>query len=343
MGLLARLLGRSDTGGDRRAAAGAPPAGGTAPAADAQGRPRVDPAFGDTDLARLRAFAGVGSWPAARAILDTAADQDDLTLMVEAVADVQGAEVSVGKALAAAPDDPLLQLVQGARHVSWAWEARTRASARNVTEEQWKTFHERLESAEEHLYRAAELDPQLLGPWYFLQISGRGASLDRDAARNRFEAALRRSPGHLASHRQRLQQLCDKWQGSHEQMHAFARRAMLAAPEGSPHGELVARAHVEHWLALPPQEDAAYMGQERVRAELHEAADRSVRHPDYVRGRDWAATHNEFAMAFALAGQPAAANLLFAELGGLATERPWAYWGDPAEVYQRTRLQCAGH
>ncbi|GLW67806.1 hypothetical protein Kpho02_01050 [Kitasatospora phosalacinea] len=336
MGLFARLLGRSDTGGGRPAAADARPAAG------AQGRPRIDPAFGDAELAKLRAFVGVGSWPAARAILDAADGQEDLTLMVEAVADVPGAEVLVGKALEAAPDDPLLQLVQGARHVSWAWEARTRASARNVTEEQWKTFHERLESAEEHLYRAAELDPALLGPWYFLQISGRGASLDRNAARHRFEAALRRSPGHLASHRQRLQQLCEKWQGSHEQMHAFARRAMLAAPGGSPHGELVARAHIEHWLSLPPEEDAAYMGQEHVRAELHEAADRSVRHPDYVRGRDWAVTHNEFAMAFALSGQPAAAHLLFAELGDLATERPWSYWGDPAEVYQRTRLQCAG-
>ncbi|QKW22542.1 hypothetical protein HUT16_28765 [Kitasatospora sp. NA04385] len=333
MGLFARLLGRRDTGEDGPAAADAPP----------QGRPAIDPAFGDADLARLRAFVGVGSWPAARAILDAAADQDDLTLMVEAVADVTGAEVLLGKLLAAAPDDPLLQLVQGARHVAWAWEARTAGRARNVTEEQWKLFQERLESAEEHLYRAAELDPELLGPWYFLQRSGRGASIDREAARHRFEAALRRSPGHLDSHRQRLQQLCEKWQGSHEQMHAFARASMLAAPGGSPLGELVASAHIEHWLSLPPGEDAAYMDQEHVRAQLHEAADRSVRHPDYVRGRDWPIAHNVFAMAFVLAEQPAAAHLLFAELGDRAADLPWGYWGDAAEVYQRTRRQCAGH
>ncbi|MFC8716178.1 hypothetical protein [Kitasatospora sp. NPDC057198] len=339
MGLFARLLGRRDAGEDHPAATAAS----TAAAAPPQERPVVDPAFGDAGLAKLRAFVGVGSWPGARALLDGAADQEDLTLMVEAVADVRGAEVLIGRALAAAPDDPLLQLVQGARHVSWAWEARTRAGARDVTEEQWKLFHERLESAEEHLYRAAELDPELLGPWYFLQISGRGASLDREAARHRFEAALRRRPHHLASQRQRLQQLCEKWQGSHEQMHAFARAAMLAAPEGGPHGELVARAHIEHWLSLPPEEDAVYMAQEHVREQLHEAADRSVRHPAHVRGRDWPLAHNEFAMAFALAGELAAANRLFAELGDLATERPWAYWGDPAEVYHRTRLRCAGH
>ncbi|MGW4804841.1 hypothetical protein [Kitasatospora sp. NPDC004272] len=337
MGLFARLLGRRDTGEDHPAATAAS----TAAAAPPQGRPVIDPAFGDAELARLRAFVGVGSWPGARAVLDAAADQDELTLMVEAVADVKGAETLIGRALASAPDDALLQLAQGARHVSWAWEARTRASARNVSEEQWKLFHERLDSAEEHLYRAAELDPELLGPWYFLQISGRGASIDREAARHRFEAALRRRPGHLASHRQRLQQLCEKWQGSHEQMHAFARGAMLAAPEGSPLGELVARAHIEHWLSLPPEEDAAYMAQEHVRGQLHEAADRSVRHPDYRRGRDWPIAHNVFAMAFALSGQPAAAHLFFAELGDRATELPWGYWGDAAEVYERTRLRCA--
>ncbi|MFJ1751766.1 hypothetical protein [Kitasatospora sp. NPDC088134] len=333
MGLFARLLGRRETGGT----------GGTGEAADGGGTPTVDPAFGDADLARLRSFAGVGAWPAARAVLDTAADQDDLTLMVSVLADVTGAEVAVGRALDETPDDPLLRLVQGARHVSWAWEARTGARAQYVGEDQWKLFHQRLESAEEHLYRAAELDPELLGPWYFLQISGRGASLDQVAARHRFEAALRRRPGHVASHRQRLQQLCEKWSGSHEQMHSFARRSMLAAPEGSPLGQLVARAHLEHWLSLPAGEDAAYIGRPQVREELHEAADRSVRHPDYVRGRDWPVAHNEFAMAFALAGQPAAAHLLFTEIGDLVTELPWAYWGDPVETFLRTRKQSARH
>ncbi|RAJ41822.1 hypothetical protein K353_02933 [Kitasatospora sp. SolWspMP-SS2h] len=331
MGMFARLLGRRDTGDDRSAGTGAP------------GLPAIDPAFGDAGLTGLRAAVGAGSWEGARSILDTAAGQDDLTLMVEAVADVTGAEVPLAAALDAAPDDPLLRLAQGARHVSWAWEARTGARAQHVGEEQWKLFHERLEIAEEHLFRAAELDPDLLGPWYFLQISGRGASLERNAASHRFEAALRRSPGHVASHRQRLQQLCEKWQGSHERMHAFARDTMLAAPEGSPLGQLVARAHIEHWLSLPVEEDAAYIGQEHVRAQLHEAADRSVRHPAYVRGRDWPVAHNEFAMAFALSGQPAAAHLLLGELGDRVTELPWAYWGDPVEVYQRTRRQCAGY
>ncbi|MFI1518870.1 hypothetical protein [Kitasatospora cineracea] len=329
MGLFARLLGRRDTGEDRSAGTGAR-------------RPVIDPAHGDADLTRLRAAVAAGSWGDARGVLDTAAGQDDLTLMVEAVADTTGAETLLAEALRAAPDDPLLQLAQGARHVSWAWEARTGARAKHVSEEQWKLFHARLESAEEHLFRAAELDPGLLGPWYFLQISGRGASLDRNSARHRFEAALRRSPGHVPSHRQRLQQLCEKWQGSHEEMHAFARASMLAAPEGSAMGQLVARAHIEHWLSLPVEEDAAYIGQEHVRAQLHEAADRSVRHPGYVRGRDWPVAHNEFAMAFALSGQPAAAHLLLGELGDRVTELPWAYWGDPVEVYQRIRLQCAG-
>ncbi|WP_263107120.1 hypothetical protein [Kitasatospora sp. DSM 101779] len=322
MSILGRLLGRRSGGG------GAGPA--------------VDPAYGDEGLRGLHARAAAGDWPAVRAGLDAVEDEADRTWLIAQLAETAGSETWLAAAVAAEPDDALPLLLAGARQVSWAWEARTGARAQHVSREQWQVFGERLEKAEEQLYAVAEREPGWLAPWYFLQISARGASLGPDVARYRFEAALRRRPDHLGSHRQRLQQLCRKWGGSHEEMHDFARTAMLAAPEGSPLGELVALAHVEHWLDLDSGDDRAYITRQAVRDQLHEAAERSVLHQAHVRGRGWRSAYNTFAMAFSLAGQPAAANLLFREIGDTVTEFPWAYLNaDPVEAFRTCRTAAA--
>ncbi|MBV2156526.1 hypothetical protein RZ50_027225 [Kitasatospora sp. SUK 42] len=291
--------------------------------------------------------AGAGDWAALRPALAAAADGADgaeLTWLAGAIADVPGVEQWTARALADAPGDALPLLLSGARHVTWAWEARTGARAKHVTEDQWKLFHERLEVAEEQLLEAAEREPGWLAPWYFLQISARGASLGPEVATARFEAAVRRTPGHPGSHRQRLQQLCAKWGGSHDEMHEFARSAMLAAPEGSPLGELVVLAHLERWLDLPDGEDHAYLSSPTVLAELQEAAFRSVLHPDFVPARGWQASFNAFAMAFSLADQRKTARLLFDALDGFVTESPWHYLsGDPVKVFRAHRDRCAAY
>lgn len=315
---------------------------GRRPAAQAGVPPVIDPAGGDEGLRLMLAQAAAGDWAALRPALAVVADGAELTWLLVALSDVAGVEEWAVKAAADRPDDALPLLLAGARHVSWAWEARTGRRAKYVTEEQWQLFHQRLDTAEEQLFAVAEREPLWLAPWYFLQISGRGASLGPDVARHRFEAALRRDPGHLGSHKQRLQQLCAKWGGSHEEMHAFARSAMLAAPEGSPLGELVALAHLEHWLDLPDGEDHAYLTSPAVLAELQEALRRSVLHADYRRPRGWQGAFNTFAMAFSLADQPRTAHLLFETLDGAVTESPWNYLaGDPVEIFRVHRDRCA--
>ncbi|MEC3993175.1 hypothetical protein VSR01_06305 [Actinacidiphila sp. DG2A-62] len=107
-------------------------------------------------------------------------------------------------------------------------------------------------------------------------------------------------------------------------MHAFARRAMLDAPEGSRLGELVALAHLEQWRDLGADPDSPYLTGEAVVAALREAAVRSVLHPTFERRADWALAANAFAMAFALAGDHVPARTLFTLLGPhRATESPW--------------------
>jgi hypothetical protein len=306
--------------------------------------PKLDPDCGDPDLPRLRAAATARDWPAMREQLSAVPDGEDLLWLLANVTEVPGIEEWIPAAVAAEPDSALPLLVSGARRVSWAWEARTGARAKHVSREQFKTFHERLRVAEEHLYAAAEREPDWAAPWYFLQTSGRGLQVGQEIARLRFEATVRRRPGHLGAHKQQLQQVCRKWSGSHEEMHAFARTSMLNASPGSALGELVATAHLEHWLDLDSPEDGAYIRRADVIAQLHEAADRSVRHPAHGRPRGWLTSYNTFAMAFSLAGERKAAAELFEAIDGRVTESPWNYLhgSDPVKPFREWRRVACG-
>ncbi|MFJ1586494.1 hypothetical protein ACIOC1_24630 [Streptomyces sp. NPDC088197] len=289
--------------------------------------PGIDLSYGDARLAEIRAAAreGVEQWPLIRARLAAATDGEDLTFLLEGVQSVAGVERWIGDVIAAEPDDALPLLVSGARHVAWAWHARTGFAARYVSDEQWELFRTRLTVAEDHLLEAAEREPTWAAPWYFLQITGRGLGVGSDVAERRFAATCRRSPGHVAAHRQHVQQLCPKWGGSWARTHAFARESMLAAPAGSPMGHLVAQAHLEEWLALGGDAESPYLADADVVRAVNEAAARSVYHPDFVRRRDWPLAFNTFAMTFALAGDLRLARPLFQVLGDRATEMPWIY------------------
>ncbi|GGY81149.1 hypothetical protein [Streptomyces omiyaensis] len=304
------------------------------------GRPvaRVDEDAGDPEAGRVREAAAARDWAAVRDVLDARPESEDRTGLLWAVGDVAGVEGWIADVVAAEPEAPLPRLVAGVRHISWAWEARTSASARHVSREQFQVFHERLAEAETWLYEVAEREPGWTSPWYALQVTGRGLEVGPDVARRRFEATVRRDPHHLGAHQQRLQQLCRKWGGSHEEMHDFAHRSAFDAPGGTLLGQLVAVAHIEHWLHLDSGADARYIGQPQVIASLHRAADHSVRHRDFVPGRGSLQVLNTFAMAFSLAGDHTAAREFFLATEGRVTEFPWYYLdGDPVASYKARR------
>jgi hypothetical protein len=185
-------------------------------------------------------------------------------------------------------------------------------------------------------------EPDNVTAWYGLVVTSRGRQLGVNETRHRFRQVFARHPGHVRAHQQMLQQLCRKWGGSHEAMHGFAREAMLKAPAGSPLGHLVAIAHLEQWLDLDDAECDRYLHTPSVLGQLHEAADRSVRHPYYRPRPGWAVQHNAFAMAFALAGDQRAAAWHFRAVGDVVTEFPWSYLDgtDPAAAFARRRAQA---
>ncbi|MFK0257003.1 hypothetical protein [Streptomyces sp. NPDC090445] len=295
--------------------------------------------YGDPAVTRIREAAQAGDWAGVRDGLGAFPESGDRTWMLWTVGEAAGVEKWIHEAMAAEPDSALPRLVAGARYVNWGWEARTGARAKDVSREQFETFHERLRKAETWLYEAAEREPDWTTPWYALQVTGRGLEVGPDVARRRFEATVRRSPHHLGAHQQYLQQVCEKWGGSHERMHAFAREAMLGAPEGSLLGQLVAVAHIEHWLSLASGPDSHYIQRSDVIGSLREAAERSVLHPDFAQGKGRVQVCNTFAMAFSLAGETAAARRCFEATERTATEFPWYYinGANPAEAYRNYR------
>ncbi|MFF6792078.1 hypothetical protein ACFY9C_23770 [Streptomyces filamentosus] len=307
------------------------------------GRPaaRIDADAGDPDVRRVREAAEAADWATVREVLEARPESEDRTGLLWAVGDVAGAERWLAEATAAEPDAPLPRLAAAVRHIGWAWEARTAASAEHVSREQFRIFHERLDTAETWLYEVAEREPEWTSPWYGLQITGRGLQVGQETARRRFEAAVRRDPHHLGAHQQQLQQVCEKWGGSHEEMHAFAREAAFGAPGGTPLGQLVALAHLEHWLALDSGPDARYIRQPQVVAALNEAADHTYRHPDFAGGPGLLPLHNTFAMAFSLAGDTASARECFRATEGRVTEFPWNYLdgSDPVRAYTEHRAR----
>ena len=124
-------------------------------------------------------------------------------------------------------------------------------------------------------------------------------------------------------------------------MHGFAAETLAAMPAGSLLGQLVPAAHLEHWLDMPADEDHGYITSTEVRAELNAAADRSVRHPDFVRRAHWPTVHNSFAMAFALNGDWPAARQQFDIIGDLMTEWPWQYMANMERSFVRLRGQAS--
>lgn len=144
------------------------------------------------------------------------------------------------------PDpEPDLLMWAGATRVKAAWEIRTGQRARDVGRERFERFHEMLAPALDPLLYAARtsLTPTALDQ---LQWYGLGMQVPREELDQLWERIVALDPHHHAALEGRLQVLCQKWQGSHEEMFAFAREAVRKAPPGDRAHPLIVQAHFEY-------------------------------------------------------------------------------------------------
>ena len=290
--------------------------------------------LGDARVLALVEAAEASDWEAVKAALvpfDLGRDHQVLGELAE----LDGVQDWIGRAVEEDKEHRATALlISGTRHVSWAWEARTRQLAVNVTQEQWRLFHERLEIAEEHLLEAAELRPEWATPWRRLLTSGRGMSLGLAVNEARLDAALRRDPLDLETHIEWVSQLQPRWSGEPGQALEFAREAFAGAPDGHRLGCVIAMAHIEDWVE---SDNKNCLVTPEIQDELLDAAERSILHRAHVRRPGWQEDFNIFAMALSLARQRVAMPRVFHELGGAYTPWPWRYMGQPEEMYARAR------
>lgn len=310
---------------------------------------RRDPAAAHPEVHQLRTALRTRDWTAVRAVTDHAEPALRTGLIGlggDEVGPLAGGEDFLRYVLSRDPDDSTAAAMLGNHLIKVGWDIRSGARASHVSREQFDQFHAWLRRSEQVLIDGCARNPGDPALWVPRIINVRALTLGVSEGRRRYDRLSAVAPHHLAGQIQLLQELCPKWHGSWEQAHAFARECLEAAPPGNLNAVVVAEFHLERWLDLPSGEDRAYLLGQGVRAELHEAAHRSVWHPAFRRTYGWVGVMSTFAMLFSVIGdEPAAASLLSA-LGPLATEHPWDYLGDDA-VQQiraaRGRAFAIGH
>jgi hypothetical protein len=299
----------------------------------------LDPAAAYPAVGGLRAAIARRDWAGTRAVLESA-PADARCLLIRFGSDENDLEDFLRSVLAADPDDAVAGAMLGFHLIDVGWRIRTGARAKNVSREQFAAFFGWLRRAEQVLIEAAARNPAEPAVWVARLISARGLQLGLAETRRRYDRLRALDPHNISGQGQFLQTLCPKWSGSWEQLHPWAREEMLAAPPGSLSGALVAAAHIEHWADLKGDERKAYLVHPPLRAELLEAAHRSIWHPEFRRVAGWVQQTSTFAMAVSLVGDQQAAAASFSMLGDLGAKFPWQYLGDPAAAIRERRARA---
>ncbi|MFE9134295.1 hypothetical protein [Streptomyces sp. NPDC007355] len=294
-------------------------------------------ALGDTRVLALVEAADAGDWEAVKAALAPFDLGRDHQVLGE-LAEMDGVQDWIGRAVEEDKEHRATALlISGARHITWGWEARTAARAVDVTQDQWRVFHERLEIAEDQLFEAAELRPEWVTPWRRLLTSGRGMSLGSAVNETRLDAALRRDPLDLETHLEWLSQLQPRWGGEPGEAMAFARDAFARAPQGHRLGCVIAMAHIENWVE---SDRSDCLDDPAIRTELRKAADHSILHPDHQRAPGWQHDFNTFAMALSLADERHTVRRVFQALDGAYTSWPWTYFAEPEKQFAKAQRRA---
>jgi hypothetical protein len=304
----------------------------------------LDPAAGLERLAPLRSALAARDWGASRRILDEAGSSERTLLVL--TAGPHDPEGFLGHVLAADPDDTRAAALLAQHLATAAWQVRTQAPASQVSREQFRQFDAGLQRAEQVLVEAVARRPDDPTLWVVRLATARGLGLDLSEIRRRYDRLAAIDPTHLPGQAELLQALCPKWGGAWPAAFGFARECALGAPEGSLNPVLLVDAHIERWVDLRQHDPAtafAYLTTEEVRADIDEAARRSVWHPEFRAVPGWVQVLSTFALVFSEQGDQRAAAALFARLGPLATVAPWnSLTPDPVALIRQRRAAAFG-
>jgi hypothetical protein len=127
---------------------------------------------------------------------------------------------------AAMPNSPIPLVFKGDFYIRWAWDARGKGWAAQVTPEGWKLMGERLAVAREALTQAWELDRSNSDAPALMLTVLLGQQADRATYELWFHRAMAADPDNGAACAHKLQYLLPKWNGSVEETLAFGRECV---------------------------------------------------------------------------------------------------------------------
>ncbi|GIF19387.1 hypothetical protein Ate02nite_21170 [Paractinoplanes tereljensis] len=298
-----------------------------------------DPAAVFPEVTTVRAALAARDWGAVRRVLDAATPVARTTL-IRIGSEGDHLEDFLRYVVGADPNDTAAVAMLGNHLIEVGWNIRSDARAEHVSRQQFDSFHDWLRRAEVVLLDGVARRPDDPTLWAVRLISARGLGLGLAETRRRYGKLAALDPNHLPGQWQFLQGLCPKWGGSWAELQRWCRETMLAAPPGALQAGLVADGHIERWLdAGGGAQGVAYLRGDVVRAEIYEAAQRSIWHPGFSREHGWVDVASSFAFLFAMLEDQAATGAVFRLLGNVATELPWSYLAgdDPAGHIRQTR------
>lgn len=225
----------------------------------------------------------------------------------------------------------------------WAWQARSAKQACAVTEEQWRGFEERLDSAQQDLEEMIRAFPQDVN---FLAVQlqlAKGLDWPLEEKRALFERARQLDPNHYAMHRIHLDGILEKWGGTHRETTEFALGLVRGgSPAGSELGCLLHVAYTEKWLFHHAFENDPQLARDMcnalpVIAATREAYEHSLGSPEHQEWPGSVEARNETAFWLYMCGQKSLLKREIQAIGPRLLARPWKYLGDPATVYAEAR------
>jgi hypothetical protein len=317
---------------------------------------RTDPSLGDPEVARFIGEVRKANFSNVDRVLGGMTDGawDDRDFVSEIVAQqtlegLQGSDQMLQSWCDNQPGSAVAHLLAGRHAMGWAWEARGYGKSDTVSDSEDDLFEERLVKAQQHLRRAAELEPGDPTPWACLiSVQLRGLGGDIDLGHKLFSEAVKRDPLQRTAHIEMVMALANKWSGAgHEPMFEFARQAAASAPDGSDVPLVLMMAHLERWLweSHFEEDDAAadaYLEDSGVLAEAAAAYDRSLGAASHVPRRSSVHFHNLAAAWFYLVEDRARLSREIAAIGTAVTDRPWQYLDDPGVVFAQAKELASG-
>lgn len=302
---------------------------------------------------QLRQKLDRGDYAGAELVLTKSTDQNRERIIYGFAASENSVPLSAEWA-AKHPNSAFANVLLGASLIVSGWKIRGGSYAEDVGESAWAPFLSKLESAEEPLRRAIQLDNKIAEPYSWLIHAGLGQGASREEQYLLFSEATSRVPLHWASHYKYFNVVTEKWGGSHNEMFSFVRNRTKEAPVGDMLHCLIPMAYNDLALSAVSERGtkAAYatLRQPQFAKEVATALyawlgttpENLARRLVSVSGGFAGYGLNQFGVALYICGAQNEARAVLESLNGEIESVPWAWIGkglreriNPAFVYDR--------